>query len=185
MDRSFRWLGRFPLAVDLADTVRTAGSAEVDLLADDDALARWVSIEQARFPLVQAARGHLSEVRTLRAAVRELLFASAAGSMPPEPARDAINQASARCPAVTAIRADGRASYEHIGGTALDRFCAAVAWSVIEVITGPDRDRLAVCHGPSCGMFFLRADRRQRWCSPDCGNRARVARHAARRRTAS
>jgi predicted RNA-binding Zn ribbon-like protein len=183
MDRSFRWLGRFPLGVDLADTVRVVGSVEVDLLADDEALATWVDIEQSRFPVVQAARGNLSDVHALRAAVREMLFATAEGTALPEPAREAVNQASARCPTVTTVLADGSTSLEAVGGDALDRFYAAVARSVIDVVTGPERERLAVCRGPSCGMFFLRADSRQRWCSPECGNRARVARHAARRRS--
>src|SRR3954447_9124809 len=41
--------------------------------------------------------------------------------------------------------------------------------------------RIGFCDAPSCGLFFERTRRNQRWCSPECGNRARVARHAARR----
>jgi predicted RNA-binding Zn ribbon-like protein len=183
MDRSFRWLGRFPLAVDLADTVRVVGTAEVDLLADDEALTRWVDIEMRRFPVVRAARGNLSDVRAIRTAVRDVLFATAGGTALPEPSRVAVNDASARCPTVTTVAEDGSASHEPLGGNGLDRFYAAVARSVIDVVTSPDRERLSVCRAPSCGMFFLRADSRQRWCSPECGNRARVARHTVRRRT--
>ena len=37
------------------------------------------------------------------------------------------------------------------------------------------------CQAPSCGFFFFgRPD--QEWCSIPCGNRARAARHYARRR---
>lgn len=181
MDTTFHWLGRFPLAVDLADTVRVVGPDEVDLLTDDDALAAWVELEQHRFPVVRAARGRLREVRGLRATVRDLLFAAAEGRDLPAPAQEAVNAASARSPTFPVLAA-GDVRHEEPNPDRFDRFCAAVARSTIDVVTGTAREQLAVCRGPSCGMLFLRADRRQRWCSPACGNRARVARHAARRR---
>ena len=41
---------------------------------------------------------------------------------------------------------------------------------------------LAYCDAPSCGQFFMRSRRDQRWCGPACGTRTRVARHASRKR---
>jgi predicted RNA-binding Zn ribbon-like protein len=61
-------------------------------------------------------------------------------------------------------------------------FAAFVARSAIAIMSGPDRSKLSVCRAPSCGMLFLRQDAGQRWCCQSCGNRARVALHAARRR---
>jgi predicted RNA-binding Zn ribbon-like protein len=43
-------------------------------------------------------------------------------------------------------------------------------------VGGPRRDRLRQCGAPGCGRWFLASRPRQRWCSPACGNRARLAR---------
>jgi predicted RNA-binding Zn ribbon-like protein len=48
--------------------------------------------------------------------------------------------------------------------------------------------RLRTCPGAECGWMFVDESRnaRRRWCSMEtCGNRAKAARHYARRRTAS
>jgi predicted RNA-binding Zn ribbon-like protein len=182
VDRSFAWLGRFPLAVDLADTVRVVGQDEVELLTDDRTLDAWVEIEQRRFPVAGEARGHLAEVIKLRTAVRELLYASADGLPLPESARETINDASLRSPVAVTVDAGGNAQHREFAGASFERFAGAVGRSAIYVATGSDRERLAVCRGPGCGMLFLHGDSRQRWCSPACGNRARVARYAARHR---
>src|SRR5919106_3033229 len=98
MDKSFSWLGRFPLAVDVADTVRVVGGNEVDLLVGDGDLARWVRAELPRFPIAAAARGHLADFREVRDAVREVLCAHAEARPLPRSAVAAINRASAGSP---------------------------------------------------------------------------------------
>jgi predicted RNA-binding Zn ribbon-like protein len=55
-----------------------------------------------------------------------------------------------------------------------------IARSVIELLTG-ERARLRVCEAHGCRRVYLSASARRRWCSDACGNRVRVARHAARR----
>lgn len=179
IDRSFNWLGRFPLGVDLADTVRVVGSQEIELLVDERALASWVAAELPRFPNATGALGHLAEVRTLRDAARQLLLARTAGAPLPHAELRLINDASARCPTFPVLTDDGHRSSVELNADPLDIFCAAVSRSIMETLDDHDT-ALAVCQAPSCGMFFVPANRRQRWCSPGCGNRARVARHAAR-----
>ncbi|MER5930127.1 CGNR zinc finger domain-containing protein [Streptomyces sp. NPDC002054] len=60
---------------------------------------------------------------------------------------------------------------------------AALARAAIEFLAGPQREQLRSCSAPRCVRYFLRSHGRQAWCKPSCGNRARVARHAERRRT--
>src|SRR6478609_1000257 len=55
-----------------------------------------------------------------------------------------------------------------------------IARSVIELLAG-ERARLRVCEAHGCRRVYLSASARRRWCSDACGNRVRVARHAARR----
>lgn len=178
IDRSFSWLGRFPLAVDLADTVRVVGSNDVELLVDEEALSVWIAAEFPRFPSVAGASGHLSRVIELRDAVRALLTARVRDESLPRRERDLINDASRRSPSFPTIdETTGRVTVE-VNDDPYDMFAAAVARSTMEVLTR-EAD-VAECRAPSCGMLFEPANRRQRWCSPACGNRARVARHAAR-----
>jgi predicted RNA-binding Zn ribbon-like protein len=179
IDRSFRWLGRFPLAVDLADTVRVVASQEVELLVDEDSLSSWVAAEMPRFPAAKGALAHLSEVRVLRDAVRGLLLAQTVGGPLDKHHLALINEASARCPSFPRLTEGRQWDTVELNDDPLDVFSAAVARSTMEALKG-DATPLAVCRAPSCGMLFVPANQRQVWCSAGCGNRARVARHAAR-----
>jgi predicted RNA-binding Zn ribbon-like protein len=71
------------------------------------------------------------------------------------------------------------------GGTPLDSPLWVVARSAAELLTSPKLDRVKVCAGEGCGWVYLDESRNgsRRWCdSRDCGNRARVRRHLARKR---
>jgi predicted RNA-binding Zn ribbon-like protein len=169
----------FPPAVDLANTVVVRPAGDRDLLTTDDQLEEWIAAERGRIPGVEAAAGRLAEVRDLRENVRAILHARAGGKRPPEGARRRINTISGAVPTRTTLTPDGRAVAEPDAPDPYALFEATVARSAIELA---DRDQhlLRVCEAPSCGMLFLREHPRQVWCSQACGNRARVARHAAR-----
>jgi predicted RNA-binding Zn ribbon-like protein len=181
-NQSFPWL-LFPPAVDLANTVMATPAGERDLLESEEQLADWIGAESGRIPGVKAAGGRLSEVRELRAPVRELLYARARGERLPERARRRMNAISASAPIRLELTAAGRAVQEPAANDPYALFEATVARSAIELADRAE-DRLSVCGAPACGMLFLREHPRQVWCSKACGNRARVARHAARRRRA-
>lgn len=58
-----------------------------------------------------------------------------------------------------------------------------VTLDLLDLLVGPPGP-IATCDDPECGWFFVDTSRghRRRWCdSADCGNRARVRRHAERR----
>jgi predicted RNA-binding Zn ribbon-like protein len=174
----FRWLGE-ALALDLANTVMVVREGEeVDLLAGRDDLARWLEAEGDRLGECRSAIAHLDEVRALRDAVRALLGAAARGATPPRAALERVNAASAAAPVTPAVDARLR-RVDRAAGAPLDRLLATLARSAIDLVTGPERERLHVCTAPSCGMLFVGA---RRWCCAACGNRARAARHYRRRR---
>jgi predicted RNA-binding Zn ribbon-like protein len=174
------WLG-FPPAVDLANTVVLTPAGEVDLLENEDQLEAWIAAERGRIAGVEAASGHLAEVRALRDTVRTLLHARARGEPPPEQGRRRLNAVSASVPLKAALTAEGDAVEEPDARNPYALFESTVARSAIELADRRE-DRLSVCGAPSCGMLYLREHPQQVWCSKACGNRARVARHAARRR---
>jgi predicted RNA-binding Zn ribbon-like protein len=177
---TFPWLV-FPPAVDLANTVIDTPAGNRDLLGSDAQLVAWIAAERGRIHGVEAASGRLAEVRDLRESVRELLHARARDKRPPEAARRRINAISAAAPIRISLRSDGRITQEPDARDGYSLFEATIARSAIELADRRE-DRLSVCGAPSCGMLYLREHPRQVWCSKTCGNRARVARHAARQR---
>ena len=78
------------------------------------------------------------------------------------------------------LLADGGALRPARPVDALTDLVASIAAATVELLTGPDRDRLARCDAPSCGQLYLRDRTNQVWCGPVCGARARTARHDRR-----
>jgi predicted RNA-binding Zn ribbon-like protein len=122
----------------------------------------------------------LPEFVSLQASVRELLDASIRGGPFPAAALDRLNDASARVPRVLRFDANG-ACETPIASSATPAVLARIAWSAIELLGAAERERPRRCG--ACGRYFLTTRSDRVWCSDACGNRTRVARHHARRRT--
>jgi predicted RNA-binding Zn ribbon-like protein len=176
------WL-TFPPAVDLANTVRGAPSGDRDLLETEEQLTAWIAAERDRIPDVRAASGRLDDVRRLRSLVRGALYPRAHGKPVPDQVRLMLNSLSAAAPLHVSLAPGGRIVQRADSSDSYARFVATIARSAI-ALADREEERLSVCMAPSCGMLFLSEHQRQVWCTKECGNRARVARHAARRRRA-
>ena len=174
------WLGE-PLAVDFANTVRRRGDDYTDLLASGADLRAWAAREASRVPdpPAGAAAARLNEVRELRDAIFALLLASAEGEPVPRGIERRVNAALAQVPLVPQLRDGEVALVALTAADPLDELLARAAASALELLASP---ALAFCDAPSCGQFFMRNRRDQRWCGPACGTRTRVARHARRNR---
>ena len=88
-----------------------------------------------------------------------------------------MNAALATVPLVPQLRDGTVELVAPAGADPLDELLARAATSALELLASP---ALAYCDAPSCGQFFMRSRRDQRWCGPACGTRTRVARHASR-----
>jgi predicted RNA-binding Zn ribbon-like protein len=181
IDETLPWL-TFAAAVDLSNTIVVTPRGEVDLLTTDEQLDVWIAAERGRVACVDATAGHLADVRALRADLRALLYAYAEGRPTPRPARLRVNALCAAAPAYPVLLPGGRVIVERASDDPYAIFAAEVARSAIELFETDDT-RLSVCRAPSCGLLYPPDHSRQRWCCRACGNRARVARHAARRRS--
>ncbi|MCT1734853.1 CGNR zinc finger domain-containing protein [Kocuria marina] len=176
------WLGDH-LALDFANTVRVEDGRRVDLLNAPADLHRWLSVEPAPLPMVEAVSPtELADFRVVRDAALAVLHAAAAeNTLPPGPV-GVIND-RVRHTGITRLlgSAPGAAVHEAAdpatGVVAVVGVCAA---AVVDLVAREDLANLAVCHAPGCGQFFHRGRPNQRWCSPGCGNRARVDRHRHR-----
>lgn len=177
--------GRGP-AIDLANTLVARGSdAWIDLLETSADLEEWLRREHAW--IGEPGEGtalRLADFRELRNAIRDLFLSATRGHPLPAGATrrvNAVSAASTRWPELDVRDPDGpRAVQAGAAGSRTAAIMATIARSAIELLGGPDRARLRVCGAPRCGSFHLSSRRGQVWCTPSCGNRARVARHQAR-----
>ena len=174
---TWEWLGQAP-ALDLANTVAVENGIEHDLIEDELEFASWARCE-AQFvsgaprDLLVDARAQLLDLRTR---VRELLAAVASGNRPPKDTIGQLNDASSGAPRWTELDTSGMSLRVSSSGSDVDEILAWYARSAMEVVAN-ERNRLRRCPAPSCGMFYLSTRQAQRWCSIQCGTRARVARH--------
>lgn len=174
----------------LANSLLGSGSRRVDLLDSPADLIRWLAgIQQDIGPAPAETGLRLADFRSLREAIRSVFDAITIGEPVSPEAVETLNAVSAavseypsldasdpRLPVAVDIRSAGSRTAEIL---------ALIARSAIELVGGPDRERLRACGGLGCERFFLASRPRQVWHSPACGNRARVARHHSRRRAAS
>jgi predicted RNA-binding Zn ribbon-like protein len=172
------------VAIDLVNTVDVHG----DSLDDPGGPAAWALANRVALgPVDGFGADDGRRLVELRGAVRELLSAVTAGEHPSAASLEAVNAAAALAPGhpqLTWPVGGSRRAWTERGGTIGDAVLSAVARSTIELLAGADADRLRGCAAPGCPRFFVARDARRVWCdSRTCGNRVRVARHAARRRT--
>ena len=171
----WEWLEGVP-AIDLTETVRDVRGETVDHLQSAKDLDSWLAAEGDRLPPLPPGERDVAAWRHLRDAIAAAFAATMAGEPLPPEAVDRINACAA--PVVPRLRA-GRREYVPAGSASA---LATVAASAIDILGTETRERLGFCDAPSCGMYFLTTRADQHWCSPACGTRARVARHAQRRR---
>jgi predicted RNA-binding Zn ribbon-like protein len=148
-----------------------------------DALVEIGALHQ---PVSPAGQRDLGRVRRARAALRELLDANAGHRAPGSDAVATAEELLGVRPAV-AVRADAHGvwiGHRH-GSDPLGEALAALASPIVEELARGRPERLRVCENPTCRWAFFDSSPtgRRRWCEmQSCGNRAKAARHRARRR---
>jgi predicted RNA-binding Zn ribbon-like protein len=81
------------------------------------------------------------------------------------------------------IRPGAPPRWEFSASTRLELPLHAVAWAAGELLTSERLASVKACPGDGCGWLFLDRTGRRRWCIMSaCGNRAKVAAYARRRR---
>ena len=182
-DGTFRWAVADPsLIVDLLGTLRLEHGELVDQLADERRCEAWLG---RRLPHLGSGSPSPGPLVGLRERARVLFTAAVDGERLPADVVTDLSRRAARAPVTLAarIRPDGSPVVERVSrgspGAAVE---AEFARSALALLGGPDSHLLRRCRAPECILFFLQQDPRQHWCSAGCGNRARVARHRARRK---
>lgn len=174
-------------ALDIANASLERGEGGI---GSPRATARWalavgLLTDPADIAAVSLRHGDLL---ALRDAIIEVLAAITEGRPPASKSVEALNDASAVM--VTTLVLDVDRSPPAARERPLNALrpvssvLARLARSAIAIVGGPESDRLRRCPAARCGRFFLASRPAQRWCSPACGNRTRVARHHERVRVA-
>lgn len=93
---------------------------------------------------------------------------------------DVTNRFLADCTPVLRHEADEDYSrgWREVGLSAFRRELAALALEGADLLA---EQGLRACGEPGCVLYFHRSHSRREWCSAECGNRARVARHYRRK----
>jgi predicted RNA-binding Zn ribbon-like protein len=185
---TFPLLGE-PMAIDLVNTLVPHGMGG-DLIATPERVAEWLRTEADRLPANARRAPAVTSLVALREALRALFDAALAGRAPfrvPLRMVSAASRAGAHYLDLEWTAEGGprtRARPERrAGGGPGAAVLAEIAGSGIELLGGPDRERLRRCEGPGCTLLFVATNPQRRWCAPHlCGNRVRVARHKRRAR---
>jgi predicted RNA-binding Zn ribbon-like protein len=174
------WLGQDP-ALDIANTVAIVDGCEHDMVSDGAEYERWAAAEAAALELGEehaaalvAARSHVLD---LRSAVRDVVAAEAEGRPPPRAAVADLNRASRAAPEWLELDAATGRLRSGSASSAAERLIATYARAALALIAEDAATEVRRCPAPSCGMFYRPGRKDQHWCSPQCGSRARVARH--------
>ncbi len=129
----------------------------------------------------------MARIRRTRAALRELLDAAIEGRPPSDAALREINRALRfqyvyeLVPAADGVSLDHRHEGDPVSG-ALARLSEAVA----RELTQGDSTRMRICANDECRWVFrdYSPAGRRKWCDmSSCGNRAKAARHRARKKS--
>jgi predicted RNA-binding Zn ribbon-like protein len=189
-----------PRPIALANTIWTDRAAAHDALSEIADVQLWVRTVGQHMHLTPALGD--TEVVTIAAAQRLVELRDAVRRLAAEQTHDrrSLGQSAVpnRSTAISIVNATAAVSFVHPelvpdgptltrsdvwrGGSFVDAFIAVIAREAIELMTSPQWQQLRPCIAPGCAYYFLKEHFRRQWCSAICGNRARVARHAQRRR---
>ena len=189
-----------PVAVELMNTLWADRDGLHDVLATARGATEWLSQVRGRLPQVRQSRGtararltlaDAERLRRLRDAVRRVAVHVTDDPRSVEPHRSEIttidealsvvNSAAASLPPRLLHRFDGVVVADRTAADPLLAAMAGFAVDAVPLLAGDhDRGRLRACLAPACVLYFVQDHALREWCSPACGNRARVARHYKR-----
>ncbi len=172
------WLGDH-LAVDFANTTIGLDGSREELIGTVEEFLEWVEAEPAWLPSLDGEDIDLTSVIEQRDATSRLLQ-HAARQQPLVP--EDVDLVNARvCDAgVSRLLTASAGASRLAAGPGFRSLLGVLAAATVDLLAREDLAAIAVCEAPGCGQIFHRSRRNQRWCSPGCGNRARVDRHRHR-----
>jgi predicted RNA-binding Zn ribbon-like protein len=187
-------------ALDFVNTEVAVEGALHDLLGTLPDLVSWlvqagaIDRSSARLALSKwegrrAGEAVLEDARELRAALRRLADAAAAGRRVPRAAVDRVNRLLARGAGIAQVvpEADGFATRRGLRLEEPTDLLVPIAEAAADLLCQADPGRIRRCAHPACVLYFLDGTKNgtRRWCDMrTCGNRANAAAYYRRHRDA-
>ncbi len=173
------------LATDFIATVGRRLAGGLERLTSPSRLGDWL-VDASLLPRLKTSDEQLAAAKELREAMYRLLGSVISARAVREADRLAVNAAAAHQPPVPQLinAAGGPALQVRPVGDPVRSALAVVAADAIKIVGDDRRSLLRACQAADCGMLFLdnSQTRGRRWCSMrECGNRAKVAMHRARK----
>lgn len=186
------------LALDFLNTRPVIQGQPQEMLVDGEALARWLAA--AGFvPEEQGARlgrrwkggrgaAAVLELHRLRESLRRVVLRMESGRAPPTTFVEELNRLLAAYPGVKQVVAaqSGLERREEFALAQPEQALGPIADAIANLLTQTDVSRLRKCQG--CVLHFYDTSKKgtRIWCSMNlCGNRAKVAAFADRKRAAA
>jgi predicted RNA-binding Zn ribbon-like protein len=194
--RDHRHAGSVEATLEFLNTTELDGSGQwAETLPTLREAAGWLVGHGLLYPEEAGPLGRLDDTRQrdllahlhgTRAAIREVMESLVAGRPAADSAVAAVNGLLWARTVVELAQADGTlvARHRHVGD-ALEGALARLAEPLVDSVASGETGRLRICANDGCRWVFEDTSRtgRRRWCSmASCGNRAKAARHRARRR---
>jgi predicted RNA-binding Zn ribbon-like protein len=188
-----------PAPLALVNTIWTDRNGVHDALSDPGDVHTWmraIGVQSGLTPGIDGTRELSTDVVQHLVDLRDALRRIAADhthdprSLGQSPVHDIstatsiVNSASAMSRVWPELRPDGVALLRRevsSDDTVADALTTVIAQQAIWLVSSEQWALLRPCTAPGCAYYFMKTYRRE-WCSALCGNRARVARHAARHR---
>jgi len=170
------------LALDFAGTLKWRTDEPEEQLTAPEDLQAWLRAAGLVFEPPRVGAAGLARAIALRESLYRAVTARQEGRAVRRADLDALDAAAGRAPLRPRLDARGRLRRE--GG--LEAALSTIARDALELLGGPDADRLRRCANPRCTRVYVDSSRggRRRWCGmAECGNAAKVAAFRARRVT--
>jgi predicted RNA-binding Zn ribbon-like protein len=187
-------------AFDFLNTYELESGSWVEHLDSTDQALDWIKardvihaalLENARKRVAddpESAERVLAKIHRVRDSLRKVAYAVAEDRPAPTSALAEVNRAL-RAREIIELEpvADGlRVGHRHVGDP-VDDALARLAQPVVQAIANGREDRIRICANDECRWVFYDESPtgRRRWCDMStCGNRAKAARHRAKRKAA-
>jgi predicted RNA-binding Zn ribbon-like protein len=170
------------VALALVNT-RVSGTRGVfDRLSDASAVGQWLQRHHLT-KVKRATAAETSDLMQLRGDARAVFQAVEHHSAPDRAVLTRVNAAAAK-PVRPVLRSAGENLEMQWEPVTSEPPTARVARDVVMFAASESAARLRTCAAEDCDRMFVQDHGRRIWCSPGCGNRMRVQRHAARARAA-
>jgi predicted RNA-binding Zn ribbon-like protein len=170
--------------LDFAGTLKYRASAREELLTDPQRLSDWAVQAGLVDAVTEISDDELAAAIALREAIYRIVCSRLEGSQPKVADVDLVNEHASQPQLTPLLRPNGSVSRD---GTA-PQLLARLAADLLDLLAGPDIEKVKGCSHPGCSRLYIDASRAQNrhWCGMrTCGNRAKVQAFRARQRAAA